>query len=84
MTSVKVYRYQWTHWDFLNDKDEQRTSEIYVTSKHIRQKADQHPKRQYAIIPDSEMIVDRKQVINGIFHPELQPAPEDPLEHELD
>jgi hypothetical protein len=84
VTSVKVYKYQWTYWDFLKDIEERCISEACATSKHIKKKANKHPERHYAIIPDSVRTVGKMQVVHGIFNPDLRSAPEDPRESELD
>lgn len=84
MTSVKVYKYQWTYWDFLKDVEEHCISEVYVTSKHIEKKADKHPGREYEIIPDSEKTVEKLHVVHGVYHPISQAPLIDSLEHTLD
>jgi hypothetical protein len=84
MPSVKVYKYQWTYWDFLKDIEECCISDVCVTSKHIEKKADKHPGRNYAIIPNSMRTVERMQVVHGVYHPMPQAPLIDSLEHTLD
>jgi|GEM_PF-5436493 hypothetical protein len=72
MTKVDVFIYVWDYWDFYKDEVCRQHSEHLVTIDYVKERAGLHPERNYEIVPDTKHTVDNSNVIDGVYHHELE------------